>query len=105
MDVEDLLNTLKKVPDKNIPISTFGGRVVKIQFGKDRVILITAFINKYLTVRQCAQQLLNCDSKWNVYVNTKNIKIQIILHSYEEILQAITELYDQNKLDFNNFKH
>ena len=26
------------------------------------------------------------------------------MNSYEEILQAITELYDQNKLDFNNFK-
>ena len=26
------------------------------------------------------------------------------MNSYEEFLQAITELYDQNKLDFNNFK-
>ena len=89
MDVEDLLNTLKKVPDKNIPISTFGGRVVKIQFGKDRVILRTAFINKYLTVRQCAQQLLNCDSKWNVYVKMSRNYYLIKLC----------------RLDFNNFKH
>ena len=26
------------------------------------------------------------------------------MNSYEEFLQAITELYDQNKLDFNNYK-
>ena len=26
------------------------------------------------------------------------------MNSYEEFLQAIDELYDQNKLDFNNFK-
>ena len=26
------------------------------------------------------------------------------MNSYEEFLQAITELYDQNKIDFNNFK-
>ena len=26
------------------------------------------------------------------------------MNSYEEILQSITELYDQNKLDFNNYK-
>ena len=26
------------------------------------------------------------------------------MSSYEEILQSITELYDQNKLDFNNYK-
>ena len=26
------------------------------------------------------------------------------MNSYEEFLQAITELYDQNKLDLNNFK-
>ena len=26
------------------------------------------------------------------------------MNSYEEYLQAITELYDQNKLDFNNYK-
>lgn len=68
MDVEDLLSTLKKVPDKNIPISTFGGKVVKIQFDKDRVILRTDFISKYLTIRQCAQQLLNYANKCNVYV-------------------------------------
>lgn len=89
MDVEDLLNTLKKVPDKNIPISTFGGRVVKIQVYEDRVTLITDFINKYLTVRQCAQQLLNCDSKWNVYVKMSRNYYLIKLC----------------RLDFNNFKH
>lgn len=89
MDVEDLLNTLKKVPDKNIPISTFGGRIVKIQVYEDRVTLITDFINKYLTVRQCAQQLLNCDSKGNVYVQ--------MARSY-----FITKLF---RLDFNNFEH
>ena len=26
------------------------------------------------------------------------------MNSYEEFLQAIDELYDQNKLDFNNYK-
>ena len=26
------------------------------------------------------------------------------MNSYEEFLQSITELYDQNKLDFNNYK-
>ena len=26
------------------------------------------------------------------------------MNSYEEFLQAITELYDQNKIDFNNYK-
>ena len=54
MDVEAFLNRFKKVSDKNMPISTFGGKVVKVQFYEDRVILITDFINKYLTVRQCA---------------------------------------------------
>lgn len=89
MNVDDLLNTLKKVPDKNIPISTFGGKVVKIQFYEDRVTLITDFVNKYLTVRQCAQQLLNCDGKGNVYVQMSR--------SY-----FITKLF---RLDFNNFEH
>lgn len=89
MDVEDLLNTLKKVSDKNIPISTFEGKVVKIQFYADRVVLITDSINKYLTVRQCAQQLLNCNSKWNVYAQMSG--------SY-----FIFKLFH---LDFNNFKH
>ena len=89
MDVEDLLNTLKKVPDKNKPISTFGGKVVKIQFNKDRVILRTTFISKYLTVRQCAQQLLNYDSKWNVYVKMGHSRLLIKL----------------KYLDFNNFKY
>ena len=89
MDVEDLLNTLKKVLDKNIPISTFGGKVVKIQFDKDRVILRTAFINKYLTVRQCAQKLLNCDPKYNIYIKMTDSYFLIKLR----------------RLDFNNFKH
>ena len=26
------------------------------------------------------------------------------VETYEDFLQAITELYDQNKLDFNNYK-
>ena len=26
------------------------------------------------------------------------------MNSYEEFLQAIDELYDQNKIDFNNYK-
>ena len=26
------------------------------------------------------------------------------MNSYEEFLQAIEELYDQNKIDFNNYK-
>ena len=26
------------------------------------------------------------------------------MNSYEEFLQSIDELYDQNKLDFNNYK-
>lgn len=89
MNVDDLLNTLKKVPDKNIPISTFGGKVVKIQLDKDRAILITDSINKYLTVRQCAQQLLNCNSMWNIYVQMSR--------SYFIIKLC--------RLDFNNFKH
>ena len=89
MDVEDLLNTLKKVPDKNVPISTFGGKVVKIQFYENRVILITNYINKYLTVRQCAQKLLNYNPKYDVYVQ--------MAYSY-----FIAKL---RHLDFNNFKH
>ena len=26
------------------------------------------------------------------------------MNSYEDFLQSITELYDQNKIDFNNYK-
>lgn len=89
MYVEDLLNTLKKVPDKNIPISIFGKRVIQIQFYENRVILRTALKNKYLTVRQCAQKLLNCNSKYDIYIGITGSYFIIKLHH----------------LDFNNFKH
>ena len=68
MNVEDLLTTLKEVPDKNVSLTTFGGKVVQIQFYDSIVILRTACKNKYLTVRQCAQKLLNCGPKQNVYI-------------------------------------